>query len=157
MSPVAQVAVPDVGDLAGLERIDYADAFSVASDADLSPEQWLRLFIQDSPVTVRVPVMGIFLAAGAQPAWPLNSETSMLGWRLMGSTPEHCLAGIQARIGLTGRLIALTAPGRVVIVTAVQLDSTAARRIWVVGQRIHRRVDRVFLANAARLAAVGAS
>ncbi|MDQ1482961.1 MAG: hypothetical protein QOF35_1037 [Actinomycetota bacterium] len=152
MSAVAQVAVPDITELAELERIDYTDAFSVATDAGLSPERWLRLFLQGSPLAVRVPVMGVFLAAGAQPAWPLNSDASTLGWRLISTTADHCVAEIHARIGLTGRLMVLTPPGRAVIVTAVQLDTNAARRTWVVGQRLHRRVARVFLANAARLA-----
>ena len=152
MSAVTRVEVPDLARIVDLERVDYADAFSVATETDLAPEQWLRLFLEKSPLLVRLPVMGLFLAAGARLSWPLSSEDRTLGWRITSSTADQCVASMNVRVGLKARLVALTSTGRVDIVTAVQLDTEAARRIWVVGQRLHRRVDRIFLANAARQA-----
>ncbi len=120
-----------------LDRVDYQDAYALETRARLTPEEWMRLFLEGSPSALRGFVGGVFriLRFGS-------------GWQVLQNGPEEFVIGTELGIGLIARLIALTRPGQVVIATQVRLDGGPARAVWAVMAPLHRGVAVSFLNHA---------
>jgi Protein of unknown function (DUF2867) len=146
------VPVPDsIAALKLLDRVDYQDAFALTTSARLTPEEWMRLFLESSQSTLGAVVGAVFKVLRFGSDSP-GSDDPWRGWQVLHSGPEVFVLGTDLGIGLTARLIAHTRPREVVIATQDRLDSATARAVWRVIAPIHRRAAVAFLSHAATLA-----
>jgi hypothetical protein len=144
MARVEQVAVPErARELAGLDRVDYADAFTVAVTAQRSPEDWIRLAAAGMPglfASVRVVhrLLGLRLASA-------DSPDHVIGWDTLRTDGAEAVLGNAGVLG-TARIVGLTAPDRLVLVTLIALNGLPGRALWAVAAPGHRAVARRVLA-----------
>jgi hypothetical protein len=137
---VEQLPVPpQAHELAGLERIDYADCFAVAVTAQRSPEEWLRAAVEAMPalfrgVRIAHRALGLRLAAADAPG-------HVIGWEVLRSEPDVAMLG---NVGVLGkaRIIGLTEPGRVLLATLIEMNGTVGGALWAVAAPAHRAVAR---------------
>jgi hypothetical protein len=140
MACVEQVAVPErARELAGLDRVDYADAFAVAVSAHHSPEDWIRLAAAGMPglfASVRAVhhLLGLQLASA-------DSPDHVIGWDTLRTDGAEVVLGNAGVLG-AARIVGLTAPGRLVIVTLIALNGLPGRALWAVAAPGHRAVAR---------------
>jgi Protein of unknown function (DUF2867) len=140
---VVKVAVPSrAGELAGLERVDYADAFAVDVAVQHSPEEWIRLEAAASPAlfrAVRIAHRGLGLRLA-----PAGSSEHPIGWNILRSDSEEAVLGIDGVLG-TPRIVGLAPPGEFVVVTLIRLNGLRGRALWAVCAPLHRAVARYIL------------
>jgi hypothetical protein len=112
MARVEQVAIPErARELAGLDRVDYADAFTVAVSAHRSPGDWIRLAAADMPVLFAAVhavhrLLGLRLASA-------DSPDDVIGWDTLRTDEAEVVLGSAGVLG-TARIVGLTAPERLV-------------------------------------------
>ena len=147
---VVQVPVPSrARELAGLERVDYADAFAVDVPVRQSPEEWIRLSAAASPAlfsAVRLAHHALGL-----PLAPPGSPDHLIGWNILRSDTEEAVLGNDGVFG-TPRIVGLTPPGQVVVATLIQLNGFRGRTLWAAGAPVHRAVARYILDKIPMLA-----
>jgi hypothetical protein len=154
MSRVLTVRVPpQARELAGLERVDYQDAFAVRTAVRLPAEEWAWLALEKaSPAVsgfayrVQRALLGLRLAPRLSPDHPL-------GWEMMRVEAASVVLGAQGGI-VTPRIAVITSPEQVVAATLLRYDSSIAPAVWSVVAPVHRAVARYLLEQAAGLAAV---
>lgn len=143
MAGVGRVAVPTrAGELAGLERVDYADAFAVPVALQQPPEQWIRLAVETSPklfrfVRVAHRLLGLQLAPADAPDHPI-------GWQVLRSTHDEAVLGNAGLLG-EARIVGLGMPRQLVLATLIRLNGIPGRVMWSAAAPIHRRVARYIL------------
>ena len=145
---VNQVVVPsDARALSTLPRIDYADAFVMATGRahHRTAEQWARLILLGAPASVRTRLLAGWSMIGLK----LGNE-GLLGWQVRASTPEFLLLGADSRIGMPGELLFKPAPSALLFCTFVQQDNPVARAVWAATEPVHVRVVRDILEQAGR-------
>jgi hypothetical protein len=145
------IPVPDgVAALAGLDHIDYEEAFSVAIDATPTPEQWARHSVERAPGWMRAVMVNGWRSLSIHLA-PLDAPDAVLGWQIHRNTAEAIVLGVESGLGLTARIVIQTAPGTVVHSMVVAYESAAARAAWALIAPPHRAfVRRLLDAGAAR-------
>lgn len=142
-----QISVPArARELAGLDRVDYADAFAAPTSAIRTPEVWV-LSVTDS---VSPMLMGLVRhiqrhALGLRLA-PTGSPGHIIGWDILHSEADACVLGVNGGIG-TARIVLLTSPGQVVVATLLRYEHVGARQLWTVVAPVHRAVARYLLSN----------
>jgi hypothetical protein len=150
MSGTLQVQMPSrARELAGLQRVDYADAFAVDVATRRTPEEWIRLSAAAAPIlfsAVRVAHRALGL-----PLAPPESADHPIGWNILRSDPEEAVLGNDGFFG-TPRIVVLTPPGQVVIATLIQLSGLLGRAIWAPVAPGHRAVAQYILKEIATLA-----
>ena len=140
MSLVKQVPVPArATELAGLTRVDYADAFTVPVATDRPPEEWVRRLIVSMPglfAVVRVAhrTLGLKLE-------PADGPDHVIGWDILRSTDTEAVLGSSGALG-GPRIVGLSSPGHVVISTLITLKNRRARVLWSIFAPLHRAVAR---------------
>ena len=145
-----QVQVPECAkELAGLDRVDYADAFAAPTDVPRSPEQWLRSVSVASPALMHL-VRQVHRGLGLRLAAP-GSAGAVFGWTIAHSGSDDALLTVDGSI-VTPRIVVLTPPGRVVIATLLRFDHVVARPLWTVVGALHRAVARHLVARVTSLA-----
>ena len=152
-SRTSEVSVPaSVAALKLLDRVDYEDAYALQTRAQLTPDAWMRLFLEGSPSLLGGLVSAVFkvLRFGSTST---GSADQWRGWKVLHTGPEEFVLGTELGIGMTARLIALTQPGLAMIATQVRLTGHPARAMWAVIAPIHRRAAVTFLDHAGILAA----
>lgn len=105
-------------ELAGLDRIDYADCFSIAVSEKRSPEQWIREAVHAMPTlfsAVRVAhrALGLHLAGATSPE-------HVIGWDVLRSDAEHAVLGNAGMLGRP-RIVVLAPQRQVTIATLLEL------------------------------------
>ena len=149
---VRQVAVPaEARALSTLSRVDYADAFLVAtrSAQDYTAEQWARLILMGAPLTVRARLLagwsmiGLKLGRG-------GFTRSVLGWELRARTPEFALLHADSRIGMPGELLFKPSRDALLFCTFVQFGNHIAGTLWAAIEPTHVRVVRELLDGAGK-------
>lgn len=135
-----EISMPaEVSELHLLGRVDYADAFSIDTPLDHSPEQWMRTFLEDAPRWFQLPWLGLGKAVLGARVGPLfNSPDHIVGWKILSDQPDSFALGLDSSGGLFARLVALAPPGRAIIATQIRLDTTYARTLWPGIRRGHR-------------------
>jgi len=124
------IDVPNrVGELAGLDRVDYDEAFSVETAWAGSPEQWARHCMAGAPRWMRAVMVHGWRSLGIHLA-PIPSDDAVLGWPILRSSPDHVVLGIDSAIGLTARIVVWVEPERVVHSMLVRFENPAARAAW---------------------------
>ncbi|OBJ49828.1 hypothetical protein [Mycobacterium sp. 1423905.2] len=151
MTTATETQVPDlVAELGLLDRVDYEDAYTVSTGASRTPEQWLRAFLEGAPRWFQLPWAGLgkaLLGAKFGPVTPTPGY--VLGWKILHQGNDSFAVGLDSSAGLRARLIAVTAPGRVVVATLIALDTPYARNAWPVIRRGHRFFAPYLLRRAA--------
>jgi len=145
---VDQVAVPsDARALSTLPRIDYADAFVMATGRahHRTAEQWAKLILLGAPITVRSRLLAGWSMIGLK-----LGGGGLLGWQVRASTPEFLLLGADSRIGMPGELLFKPPPPALLFCTFVQHDNPVARAVWAATEPVHVRVVREILEQADR-------
>jgi hypothetical protein len=147
---VVQVPVPSrARDAAGLERVDYADAFALDVAVRHTPEEWIRLSAAASPslfsaVRLAHRALGLPLA-------PSDSPDHLIGWNIVRSDPEEAVLGSDGIFG-TPRIVGFTASDQVVLATLIRLNGLRGRALWAAGAPVHRAVARYVLNKIPTLA-----
>jgi hypothetical protein len=146
-----QVQVPArARELAGLDRVDYADAFAVETAVNRTPEQWVRRVEKTAPTLMRL-VRGVHHGLGLRLA-PVGSVEHVFGWEIVHSSQDDVVLSVGAGI-VTPRIVALTAPGQVVVATLLRFEHVGARPIWALLAPLHRAVARHLLDHVTSVAA----
>jgi hypothetical protein len=149
------IALPDgVAAIAGLDRIDYDESFSVDTDCNPSPEDWARLTLEGAPGWMRAVMVNGWRSLGINLA-SLDSDRAVLGWPILRNTSDEIVLGIESSIGLTARIVIQPSPTRVVHSMLVKYESEAARVAWAVIAPPHRAFVRRLLDAAALAVASG--
>ena len=113
---------------------DYADAFSIATDAFASPERWARAMFGDVPNPAQRFIwrglLGIRLRRDRSPH-------TVAGWRI-AEVSAHWIRLEAESWFLSANLVVRTPPGRVSLATLVRYDRGAARVVWPPLSAVHR-------------------
>jgi hypothetical protein len=136
--------------LSSLPDIDYADHYTLPTDADATPEQWARAMFGNTPSVAELLIwrglLGLRLSRGRSPA-------TVAGWRI-GDRGDEWIRLEAASWLLTGNLLVQAADGRVSLGTFLHYDRRLARSVWLPLSAIHRRlVPGLLRAAAARIRA----
>jgi hypothetical protein len=140
MVRVAQVPVPPRAcELAGLNSVDYADAFAVEVPSQRSPVQWIQVAAAASPrlfsaVRVAHRALGLRLA-------PADSAEHLIGWEVLRDDHDVAVLG-NAGLLVTARIVGLTPGDRVMIVSLIQFNGMLGRALWAATAPVHRAVAR---------------
>jgi hypothetical protein len=135
--------------LSALPGIDYADLFTIRTDAAASPEEWARAMLGNVP------------SAGQRFLWrgilglrlrPGRSPETVAGWRVTGRGPDW--VRLEARSWFLGaNLVVLTGGGRVSIGTLLHYERRFGRLVWPPLSGVHRAlVPGLLRRGAARIA-----
>jgi hypothetical protein len=132
-----------------LDRIDYYDAFLVASGSERGAEQWARSMIDDTPLAVRVQLFSGWISLGLRlgPPW---SRSRVLGWPAAIREPGLLLLKANSWLGLRGELLFMRRSDGLLFATLIQLTNPVARRVWRAITPTHQAVVRALLEHAAR-------
>jgi Protein of unknown function (DUF2867) len=151
MTPVNRGDIPQrARELAALDRIDYADCFSVELSGERSPEEWVRLAADGMPAlfsVVRVAHRALGLHLG-----PADSPDHVIGWDVLRSDQYEAVLGNAGMLG-TPRIVGLTSQGQVTIATLIKLNGLIGRTMWAAAAPLHRAVARYVLSRLPTLAA----
>ncbi|MFD8821413.1 hypothetical protein ACFV1C_03460 [Streptomyces sp. NPDC059605] len=122
--------------LGSLPAIDYADRFTLATDASATPEQWARAMFGDVPGFAQQVIwrglLGLRLSRGRSP-------DTVAGWRVTGRG-EDWIRLEAASWFLSGNLVVRTDGGKVSLGTFLHYDRRLGRRVWPPLSAIHRRL-----------------
>ncbi|SCG54187.1 hypothetical protein GA0070609_2909 [Micromonospora echinaurantiaca] len=135
--------------LSSLPTIDYADLFTLRTEATATPEQWARAMFGDVPSVAELliwrGVLGLRLSRGRSP-------DTVAGWRIDGRGDDWIRLQTASWF-LTANLLVQTADGRVSLGTFLRYDRRLGRGVWPPSSAVHRRlVPGVLRAAAARVA-----
>ena len=131
--------------LSGLPGIDYADHFTLTTDARATPERWARAMFGDVPNLGEQVIwrgfLGLRLSCGRSPA-------TVAGWRIGGRGPEWIRLEAASWF-LRANLIVVTGDGRVSLATFLRYERPLGRRVWPPLSAIHRALVPGVLRDAA--------
>ncbi|MGS2617838.1 hypothetical protein ACVCAH_25440 [Micromonospora sp. LZ34] len=131
--------------LSSLPDIDYADQFTLCTDADATPEQWARAMFGDVPSVAELLIwrglLGLRLTRGRSPA-------TVAGWQI-GDRGDDWIRLEAASCFLAGNLLVQTAGGRVSLATFLHYDRRLGHGVWPPLSAIHRRLVPGLLRDAA--------
>jgi hypothetical protein len=149
---VRQIAVPDEARaVCTLTRLDYEDAFEVDVGAvqDRTAEQWARAVLEESPLSIRSPLVAGWSAIGLKLGFDRSRER-VLGWEITLNTSDVVLLGAGSRIGLLGQLLFKRHSDRLLFCTFVQQGNAGARAMWAWVEPVHAPTVRRVLEQAGR-------
>ena len=122
-----QVAVPEfVPRLSMLPRVDYADAFVVATAAhpERSAEQWARAILEDTGETAKLRLA--WTALGLR----VDDDSGVAGWRIRRNDPDAVLLGADSRVGMPGELLVALRGDDLVFATMLSHRTPVTRPVW---------------------------
>jgi hypothetical protein len=152
-SVVGMHNIPDVVRvLSSLTHIDYADYFTLATEAQASPERWARAMFGDVPsVAERLiwrGLLGLRLSSGRSPS-------TVGGWRI-GDRGDDWIRLEAASWFLAGNLVVRAADGQVSLGTFLHHGRRLGHVVWPPLSALHRRlVPGLLRGAAARLRTAG--
>ncbi|ADB74154.1 hypothetical protein [Geodermatophilus obscurus] len=132
--------------ISSLPEIDYADRYTLPTDAEATPEQWARAVFGDVPdVAERFiwrGLLGLRLTRGPSPA-------TVAGWRI-GGRGEDWIRLETASRSLGANLIVQTVEGRVSLTTCLDQGRRRDELVWRRLSAVHRRLVPRVLRDAER-------
>lgn len=135
--------------LGSLSGIDYADLFTLRTQAEATPEEWARAMFGSVPSPAERLIwrglLGLRLARGRSPA-------TVGGWRI-GARGADWIRLEAASAALSCNLVVQTGDGRVSLATFLHYDRRLGRAIWSPLSAVHRRLVPGVLRAAATRAA----
>ena len=146
---VSQISLPEDARMhSTLSRIDYEDAFAVTAGVQYTPEQWVRVVLQDAPASVRRQLWLGWTAIGLKLGPPWSSDR-VLGWPVKHRDSAFVLLAADSWIGLRGQLLFRSEPAGLMFATFVQQTNVASRALWAAITPRHQHVVRSLLTHAA--------
>jgi hypothetical protein len=147
---VREVDMPDeMAGIAGLDRIDYREAFEFDTEARRTPEAWARLILAGAPLVDRVTMIATWTALGIRLALP-GTSGQVLGWPILHNDAESIVLGVRAAAGLTARLVVGVGDGTVRQAMVVRYDNARGATIWHALGPKHRKFVAGLLIRASR-------
>jgi len=144
--PVGTHNVPEsVRTRTSLPDFDYIDHFTLATDADATPEQWARAMFGDVASTAEHLIWRGLLQLRLSPG---RSPATVAGWRIGGRGPDWIRLEAASWF-LTANLIVRTADGRVSLSTVLRYERRLGHRVWPPLSAVHRRLVPGVLRGAA--------
>ena len=145
-SAVGTHLIPEsVRALSSLPDIDYADQFTLSTDADATPEQWARAMFGDVPSVAELLIwrglLGLRLSRG-------RSQSTVGGWQI-GGRGDDWIRLEAASWFLTGNLLVQTDGGRVSLGTFLHYRRHVGHGLWPPLSALHRRLVPGLLRGAA--------
>jgi hypothetical protein len=102
---VTEIPLPgDARALSTFSRLDYVDAFLIASDVRRTPQERIRAVLPDAPLAVQARLMSGWTALGLKLGAP-GSSGRVLGWTVHRSAIDYVLLAADGRLGLNGELL----------------------------------------------------
>lgn len=128
-----------------LPRIDYADQFTLRTDAEATPERWARAMFGDAPSfrhkLIWRALLGLRLHPDASP-W------HVAGW-LIGARGDDWIRLDATSWFLAAHLVVQPDDGNVTLTTLLHYRRFPAPVVWGVLSTVHRRLVPVVLRGAA--------
>jgi hypothetical protein len=150
---VSRIPVPpEVLALELLDRVDYGDAFEAHTSSRRSPRDWGVLIVESASPALAAFVRAVHRHVGRMRLSERGEPEHPLGWTILDQTEQHLVLGVDGGI-VTPRLVITTDADRVVAVTLLRYETTAARPLWWLTAPIHRAVARHLLAVGVQQAA----
>jgi hypothetical protein len=151
-----RIAVPARAvELAGLDELDYADAFAAPVSNDRTPREWVDLILDGvSPAVLKL-VRHVHRVIGRMPLAAPGPDHP-LGWSVLSATSESVVLGVDGGI-VTPRVVVLPEERRLVVTTVLRYEHAGARTLWLIMGAVHRVVARYLVANAVRNATASRS
>jgi hypothetical protein len=147
---VRQISVPAPAKaLCGLPRIDYADAFLLDCDTDLTGEEWARAVLGDAPAAIRARLLTGWATLGLLPS-VRAPRGSLLGWEIRSSTADFAVLSRRSVIGMPGELLFMRSGGGLLFATFVAHRTRVAAMVWSAAEAGHVAFVRTLLADAGR-------
>jgi hypothetical protein len=131
--------------LSSVPDFDYVDHFTLATEADATPEQWARAMFGDVP---SIPGQLIWRGLLNFRLSPGGSPATVGGWRIGGGGPDWIRLEAASWF-LTGNLLVTTARGRVSLTTVLRYDRRLGGRLWPPLSGLHRSLVPGLLRGAA--------
>ena len=122
--------------LSSLPDVDYADHFTLATDADATPEQWARAMFGDVPSMAEQLIWRGLLQLRLSPG---RSPATVAGWRIGGQGPDWIRLEAASWL-LTANLIVRTGDRRVSLTTVVRYERRLGGSVWPPLSAVHRRL-----------------
>lgn len=125
---------------------DYADRFTLPTDAVATPEQWARAMFGNVPNRAEVLIwrglLGLKLTRERSPA-------TVAGWRITARGADWIRLEAASWF-LTGNLLVQTSESRVSLTTFVRYDRNLGHVVWRPLSTLHRRLVPHVLSEAAK-------
>jgi hypothetical protein len=135
--------------LGSLPTIDYADSFTLHTNAEATPERWARAMFGNVPSPAERLIwrgfLGLRLARG-------RSAATVGGWRIGGRGADWIRLEA-ASAALSCNLVVQTGTGLVSLATFLHYDRRLGAGLWALLSAIHRRLVPGVLRSAAPRAA----
>jgi hypothetical protein len=131
--------------LRSMPDFDYIDHFTLATDADATPEQWARAMFGDVPSIAEQLIWRGLLQLRLSPD---RSSATVAGWRIGGRGPDWVRLEAASWF-LTGNFLVKAAGGRVSLTTVLRYDRRLGRRLWPPLSAFHRLLVPGLLRGAA--------
>jgi hypothetical protein len=131
--------------LGSLPDIDYADQFTLSTDAQATPEQWARAMFGDVPSVAELVIWRVLLGLRLSPG---RSPATVAGWQI-GDRGDDWIRLEAASWLLTGNLLVQTADWRVSLATFLHYDRRLGHGLWPPLSALHRRLVPGLLRGAA--------
>jgi len=141
---------------------DYADVFTAITPAasQRSPEEWVRLMLDDPSLGVRAVVLIAAVAQRLFLGFPLEApggqrhqpHSSIFGWRITARGHDWIRLEAASRL-MSGHLVLQCGDERLSLATFVRYERRLARLIWPPVSLLHRQVGLFLMRHAVRAAA----
>jgi hypothetical protein len=151
---VEQIVIPPVLQAqSALTRIDYTDAFRVATDhaEERTAEQWARATVEEAPPAMRASLRRGWRLLGVR-LGDARDPRRVLGWRIRHSDADRAVLAADSILGMRAELVFERVPGAVLFATILTLRNPLARAVWGRVAPQHRRVVAHLLTQAERRA-----
>jgi len=129
---VKQISVPpEARSHRTLTRTGYEDAFvaEVPTAGDRTAEDWMRLVLEDAPLSARKTLRSGWFWLGLK-LGPADSRSHVLGWEIRRRTPDLVLLGAASRIGMPAELLLERRPSSLLFCTFVRHENPVVRVAW---------------------------
>jgi hypothetical protein len=135
--------------LGGLDSPSYTYACAIdTAVTGASAEEWARATFEEAPTAVRLVIVSGWRLALRLRLLPRTSPSSVLGWRILSSTPPAIVLATDSPL-LTARLVVQVDGARVVHTTLVRTERRLGRVVWAAATPIHQLTIPFLLNHAA--------
>lgn len=117
--------------LTTLDRVDYSEAFVVGTDQHdgRTAEQWARISFESLDAQHRVQFKATWLALGLRVSLK-DSPSTVLGWVIRSSTPEHVLLSASSWTGVPAEILFRIHEDEMLFATSVGEANPVVRVMW---------------------------
>jgi hypothetical protein len=121
-----RITISDQADsLCSLPRLDYSDAFRVATDRVQAPETWARAVLEGPPAPIPACLHFLWAAAVRLDLAPRADRSRVLGWKIAARTERGIVLNSDAP-GMRVQLVALVEPTAVSWTTFICTSRTGS-------------------------------